>query len=127
MGSVFRILGTPNETSWPVCLSTLSRSSLSSLTHICEIHQESATLPDFKKIKFFDMTAQPLAELLPNLPVNDDKHLVVDLISKLLVYSAAKRLQVRRALKHPWFKTTADASTNQTEAVQHLIAPWLHR
>ncbi|KAI0341303.1 Pkinase-domain-containing protein [Trametopsis cervina] len=72
---IFRILGTPNEDSWP------------------GIKQ----LPDYKPT-FPHWSPQELAEQVPTL---DDDGL--DLLKHLLTYDTAKRISAKRALIHPYF------------------------
>ncbi|GJE95269.1 cyclin-dependent kinase domain-containing protein [Phanerochaete sordida] len=72
---IFRILGTPNEESWP----GLSQ------------------LPDYKPT-FPHWGGQELTETVPGL---DDDGL--DLLRQLLIYDTAKRISAKRAMIHPYF------------------------
>jgi len=72
---IFRILGTPDEASWP------------------GIKQ----LPDYKPT-FPHWSAQDLTEQVPTL---DDAG--IDLLKLLLTYDTAKRLSAKKALIHPYF------------------------
>lgn len=88
VGSIFKVLGTPDASTWP----------------------ESGTLPDFSKLAFHTYSPQPLGDLLPYTKPEDDRHkkeeksseLIIDLISKLLVYQSTERLTVNQVLKHDW-------------------------
>ncbi|KAH9821500.1 kinase-like domain-containing protein [Melampsora americana] len=89
VGSIFKVLGTPDASTWP----------------------ESETLPDFAKLTFHTFSPQPLEELLPytkpekdiNKKEEKDSKLIIDLISKLLVYQSTERLTIDQVLKHTWF------------------------
>ncbi|KAI0697976.1 Pkinase-domain-containing protein [Cytidiella melzeri] len=72
---IFRILGTPNEETWP------------------GIKQ----LPDYKPT-FPHWSAQDLSEQVPAL--DDDG---IDMLKLLLTYDTAKRISAKRALVHPYF------------------------
>ncbi len=71
---IFRVLGTPNEITWP------------SVT----------TLPDYKA-SFPKWPAVPLGKLV-KLDENG-----VDLLQKLLTYEPGQRISAKRALLHPYF------------------------
>ncbi|KDQ18232.1 hypothetical protein BOTBODRAFT_128323 [Botryobasidium botryosum FD-172 SS1] len=82
--SIFKILGTPNETSWP----------------------DFRNLPDAQKLSFTDVPAMPLSPLLPNLPNPEFTPAgasPLDLIQRLLAYPPTSRLSAQEALSHPWF------------------------
>ena len=72
---IFRILGTPTETTWP---------------GVCQ-------LPDYKP-SFPQWPAVPLNKAVPYLD-NDG----IDLLSKMLIFDPGKRLSAKRALEHPYF------------------------
>eukprot|EP00998_Keelungia_sp_KM082_P006495 NODE_2740_length_1001_cov_59.315789_g2720_i0.p2 GENE.NODE_2740_length_1001_cov_59.315789_g2720_i0~~NODE_2740_length_1001_cov_59.315789_g2720_i0.p2 ORF type:complete len:307 (-),score=101.66 NODE_2740_length_1001_cov_59.315789_g2720_i0:80-961(-) len=72
---IFRVLGTPSESKWPGV----------------------SNLPDYKPC-FPQWKPQSLTSVIPGL---DDQG--IDLISKMLVYEPAKRLNARQCLAHPWF------------------------
>ncbi|RLN39544.1 hypothetical protein C2845_PM01G01020 [Panicum miliaceum] len=73
---IFRVLGTPNEQSWPGV----------------------SCLPDFKTA-FPRWSAQDLATIVPNLEPAG-----LDLLSKMLRYEPSKRITARQALEHEYFK-----------------------
>ncbi|KAG2543963.1 hypothetical protein PVAP13_9NG780200 [Panicum virgatum] len=73
---IFRVLGTPNEQSWPGV----------------------SCLPDFKTA-FPRWPAQDLATIVPNLEPAG-----LDLLSKMLRYEPSKRITARQALEHEYFK-----------------------
>ncbi|KAL5664626.1 hypothetical protein ACJX0J_024734, partial [Zea mays] len=73
---IFRVLGTPNEQSWPVV----------------------SCLPDFKTA-FPKWQSQDLATIVPNLEPAG-----LDLLSKMLRYEPSKRITARQALEHEYFK-----------------------
>ncbi|KAI0033606.1 Pkinase-domain-containing protein [Vararia minispora EC-137] len=72
---IFRVLGTPDTTSWP------------------GVEQ----MPDYKPT-FPRWSAQDLREHVPYL--NQDG---IDLIQQMLVYDTARRISAKRALVHPYF------------------------
>ncbi|KAH8988290.1 kinase-like domain-containing protein [Lactarius hatsudake] len=72
---IFRVLGTPNEESWP------------------GVKQ----LPDYKPT-FPQWSAQELAEQVPYL---DEAG--IDLLKQTLAYDSARRISAKRALVHPYF------------------------
>ncbi|KAG9313846.1 kinase-like protein [Chiua virens] len=95
--SIFRVRGTPNESTWPSFL----------------------TLPDASKVSFANVDAVDLSSRLPNLPLStssirldttthvplpDPVSSPLDLIHRFLVYEPARRLRPSEALGHPWFK-----------------------
>ncbi|KAL4319766.1 hypothetical protein GQ457_18G000400 [Hibiscus cannabinus] len=73
---IFRILGTPNEDTWPGVTS----------------------LPDFKSA-FPKWPSQDLATVVPNLESSG-----VDLLSKMLCMDPGKRITARSALEHEYLK-----------------------
>ncbi|EGG06245.1 uncharacterized protein MELLADRAFT_87401 [Melampsora larici-populina 98AG31] len=89
VGSIFKVLGTPDASTWP----------------------ESETLPDFSKLTFHTYSPQPLEDLLPYTKPRNGSHqkeekdskLIIDLISRLLVYQSTERLTIGQVLKHTWF------------------------
>lgn len=72
---IFKVLGTPNEETWP------------------GVKQ----LPDYKST-FPHWSAQDLADHVPTL---DDDGL--DLLKLMLTYDTSKRISAKRTLKHPYF------------------------
>ncbi|OJA16648.1 hypothetical protein AZE42_04043 [Rhizopogon vesiculosus] len=72
---IFRILGTPNEETWPGV----------------------TQLPDYKDT-FPRWSKQELKSIVPNL---DEQGL--DLLAHTLTYDTAKRISAKRALNHPYF------------------------
>uniref|UniRef100_A0A0D9Z194 Protein kinase domain-containing protein n=1 Tax=Oryza glumipatula TaxID=40148 RepID=A0A0D9Z194_9ORYZ len=73
---IFRVLGTPNEQSWPGV----------------------SSLPDYKSA-FPKWQAQALATIVPTLDPAG-----LDLLSKMLRYEPNKRITARQALEHEYFK-----------------------
>ena len=73
---IFRILGTPNERTWPGV----------------------SQLPDYKTT-FPNWTRQDLAIFNPQLDADG-----LDLLSKLMIYKPDERLTARAALLHPFFR-----------------------
>ncbi|KAL5555056.1 hypothetical protein UlMin_037292 [Ulmus minor] len=73
---IFRILGTPNEDTWPGVTS----------------------LPDFKSA-FPKWPSKDLAAVVPNLPSAG-----VDLLCRMLCLDPSKRITARSALEHEYFK-----------------------
>ncbi|MBA0547603.1 hypothetical protein Golob_018753 [Gossypium lobatum] len=73
---IFRILGTPNEDTWPGVTS----------------------LPDFKS-SFPKWPAKDLATVVPNLESTG-----IDLLSKMLCMDPSKRITARSALEHEYLK-----------------------
>eukprot|EP01003_Olkasia_polycarbonata_P002262 NODE_148_length_1374_cov_324.889811_g118_i0.p1 GENE.NODE_148_length_1374_cov_324.889811_g118_i0~~NODE_148_length_1374_cov_324.889811_g118_i0.p1 ORF type:complete len:323 (-),score=59.21 NODE_148_length_1374_cov_324.889811_g118_i0:373-1341(-) len=80
---IFRLLGTPNETSWPGV----------------------TTLKDYNSA-FPVWPAQPLTTVAQAL----DKE-GLDLLTKMLVYNPSKRITAKAALHHPYFEEGATALT----------------
>ncbi|EFJ15022.1 hypothetical protein SELMODRAFT_139306 [Selaginella moellendorffii] len=88
---IFRILGTPNEETWPGVTS----------------------LPDFKSA-FPKWLPKDLATLVPGL-----EHAGVDLLSKMLCLDPSSRITARAALEHDYFKDAASAGVDpSTVSVQ---------
>ncbi|PRQ45329.1 putative cyclin-dependent kinase CMGC-CDK-Pl family [Rosa chinensis] len=73
---IFRILGTPNEDTWPGV----------------------SSMPDFKS-SFPKWPSKDLATLVPNLESGG-----VDLLCKMLCLDPSKRITARSALEHEYFK-----------------------
>ncbi|KAL0575784.1 hypothetical protein V5O48_006181 [Marasmius crinis-equi] len=99
--SIFKILGTPNETSWP----------------------GFKDLPDAERVEFAVAEKQDLVGVLPGLGLGlglgdgdgegegdekgDEKRWregILDIIQRLLVYPPEQRLDARSALEHGWFR-----------------------
>eukprot|EP01059_Diplonema_ambulator_P014660 TRINITY_DN255_c0_g1_i2.p1 TRINITY_DN255_c0_g1~~TRINITY_DN255_c0_g1_i2.p1 ORF type:complete len:298 (+),score=132.67 TRINITY_DN255_c0_g1_i2:57-950(+) len=76
---IFRLLGTPDEKTWPGVTS----------------------LPDYKPV-FPKWTGKSLASVC-----KDVDSLGIDLLGKLLTYDPNERITAVRALKHPWFQDVA--------------------
>ncbi|CAL1701864.1 unnamed protein product [Somion occarium] len=72
---IFKILGTPNEETWP------------------GVRQ----LPDYKPT-FPQWVAQDVAHQVPTLDVNG-----LDLLKAMLTYDISKRISAKRTLDHPYF------------------------
>lgn len=72
---IFRIMGTPNEDSWPGV----------------------SQLPDYKP-SFPQWSRQELAKIVSALDETG-----IDLLKRTLTYDSAKRLSAKRALLHPYF------------------------
>ncbi|KAH9897685.1 kinase-like protein [Cubamyces lactineus] len=82
--SIFKVHGTPNETTWP----------------------GFKELPDAQKVTFVQVPPVDVRRLLPNLPPADtqpEHDDCFDLISKLLVYTPDLRLRAGDARQHPLF------------------------
>lgn len=73
---VFRLLGTPNEQTWPGV----------------------SSFPDFKP-SFPQWPSQKISKVVPDLDL-----LGVDLLSKMLCYEPHKRISAQQALAHPYFE-----------------------
>lgn len=73
---IFRIMGTPNEDTWPGVTS----------------------LPDFKS-SFPKWAAKDLTTIVPNLDPAG-----IDLLTKMLVLNPSRRITARSALEHEYFK-----------------------
>ncbi|KAI0334016.1 kinase-like protein [Cubamyces sp. BRFM 1775] len=82
--SIFKVHGTPNETTWP----------------------GFKELPDGHKVTFVQVPPVDVRRLLPNLPPADtqpEHNDCFDFIAKLLVYPPNSRLRAADALRHPLF------------------------
>ncbi|BFZ17989.1 hypothetical protein BsWGS_21028 [Bradybaena similaris] len=77
---VIRVLGTPNEKTWP---------GMSELD-----------LPDFHKISFTNKAPIPLEEVVPEASME-----ALDLLKHFLVYPSKARISANKALLHPYFFT----------------------
>jgi len=73
---IFRLLGTPNEATWP---------------GVSQLRDYKATFPQW--------SPQTLRTAVPGL-----EPLGLDLLKKLLVYEPNKRISARQALQHPYFE-----------------------
>lgn len=73
---VLRILGTPDETSWP----------------------GMTELPDYNKITFPEMPPIPLEKVVPDATCE-----ALELLKKFLVYPSKSRVAAAEALLHPYF------------------------
>ncbi|ELT98514.1 hypothetical protein CAPTEDRAFT_160136 [Capitella teleta] len=73
---VLRVLGTPNEKSWP----------------------GMGELPDYKKISFPETPPIPFETLLPDASTN-----ALDLLKRSLLYPSAQRIPAKEALLHLYF------------------------
>ena len=75
--SIFKILGTPTEETWP---------------GVTELPTYSSKFPKFHRRNLKDIVvgADPLA---------------IDLLEKMLIYDPAQRITAKDALDHPWFDT----------------------
>ncbi|XP_060867222.1 cyclin-dependent kinase 20-like [Metopolophium dirhodum] len=69
-------LGTPTDETWP----------------------NRNEMPDYNKLKFTHCNPVPTNVLLPDID-----ELLVDLVGKLILYNAGKRLNAQEALLHPYF------------------------
>lgn len=72
---IFRILGTPNDSTWP---------------GVSELPDYKATFPKW--------SGKPLTTVLPDLSATG-----VDLLQKMLVYNPARRMSAKAAINHPFF------------------------
>ncbi|XP_076448485.1 cyclin-dependent kinase 20-like [Babylonia areolata] len=77
---VIRVLGTPNEKTWP--------------------GMSEEDLPDFRKISFSPCQPIPLEEIFPDASPD-----ALDLLKCFLVYPSKKRISAKDALLHPYFFT----------------------
>uniref|UniRef100_A0A8C5SWE7 Cyclin-dependent kinase 20 n=1 Tax=Laticauda laticaudata TaxID=8630 RepID=A0A8C5SWE7_LATLA len=75
---VLRVLGTPNQKTWP----------------------EITELPDYNKISFKEKQPIPLEQVVP-----DASPQAVQLLKEFLVYPSKQRMQAAQALLHPYFFT----------------------
>eukprot|EP00051_Salpingoeca_urceolata_P033535 m.21133 g.21133 ORF g.21133 m.21133 type:complete len:413 (+) comp6342_c1_seq1:373-1611(+) len=73
---IWKVLGTPDESSWPGVVD----------------------LPEYKPSSWNRYSRQDLSALVPRLPRNG-----VDLLNRLLQYEPRERLSASAALKHPYF------------------------
>ncbi|KAJ8085199.1 hypothetical protein AAF712_003501 [Marasmius tenuissimus] len=87
--SIFKILGTPNESSWP----------------------GFKDLPDAQRVEFTVAERQDLRTFFPGLgrDLGEEEgggwgEGALDLIQRLLVYTPDERLDARRALEHAWLR-----------------------
>lgn len=74
---IFRVLGTPDDTSWP---------------GVSELSDYKSTFPNWQR--------SSLAKHAPQL--NEE---AIDLLNKLLVYKPDERITARSALQHPFFRS----------------------
>ena len=91
LGRIFKVLGTPCESTWP----------------------EFKTLPGYKS-DFSIYPPQELARCCPSLPPSG-----IDLMSSMLQYDPLKRITARDALRHPYFDDIKDVLT--TIGLQHVL------
>ncbi|MBW0536510.1 hypothetical protein O181_076225 [Austropuccinia psidii MF-1] len=121
VGSIFKIRGTPNETTWP----------------------EARTLPDFSKLEFHQFEPQNLFDLLPFVKSSSSKesdakltntkedqglepaNQVIDLIEKLLAYSSNKRLPASEVLKHPWLAQSKLDQAEESRLCAEIMSEWV--
>ncbi|XP_025032672.1 cyclin-dependent kinase 20 isoform X2 [Python bivittatus] len=75
---VLRVLGTPNQKTWP----------------------EITELPDYNKISFKEKQPIPLEQVVPDASLQ-----AVQLLKEFLVYPSKQRMQAAQALLHPYFFT----------------------
>lgn len=85
---IFRMLGTPNEDSWPGV----------------------SALPDYKS-SFPNWTNNKIGQLRESLGSYDSS---VDLLAKIIVYEPARRLSAEQILEHKYFKENANILKSQT-------------
>lgn len=78
LGTVFRVLGTPNADTWPAL----------------------STLPDYNKIQFEDMPPVPLEDVVCEAPPS-----AIALLSRTLIYNSKERISAHEALLQPYFFT----------------------
>ncbi|RSH84361.1 Cyclin-dependent kinase catalytic subunit [Apiotrichum porosum] len=83
---IFRLLGTPDEESWPGIRS----------------------LPDYKS-SFPQWHQAELGGAVSGLDANG-----LDLLAQTLIYDPAQRISAKRALQHPYFATSVAAAANGT-------------
>lgn len=75
LACVFRVLGTPTPETWP----------------------DVGGLPDYSKITFEDMPAVPLEDVVANTTES-----AIDLLRKMIVLNASKRVTAHAALLHEY-------------------------
>jgi cell cycle related kinase len=73
LACVFRVLGTPTAATWP----------------------DVDSLPDYNKITFEEMPAVPLEDVVANTTAS-----AIDLLQKMIVLNATKRMTAHAALIH---------------------------
>eukprot|EP00037_Helgoeca_nana_P014438 m.134748 g.134748 ORF g.134748 m.134748 type:complete len:335 (+) comp22546_c1_seq2:281-1285(+) len=76
LACVFRVLGTPTAATWP----------------------DVDSLPDYNKITFEEMPAVPLEDVVANTTAS-----AIDLLQKMIVLNATKRMTAHAALIHEYF------------------------
>jgi serine/threonine protein kinase len=89
----FRLLGTPNENTWPGV----------------------SAYPDFKST-FPQWSAQPLKNYMKDLDDNG-----IDLLARMLVYEPCKRISAKDALRHPFFDDL-NALMAQTASIPQSVS-----
>jgi hypothetical protein len=128
VGDIFKLLGTPDESSWPVrgvapylCLPTFGTDG-----NIMAI-QEASNLPDFPKITFDPHAPVDLTTVLPNLPANNAEG-PLGLLKGFLVVSASSRRSAKDSLALEWFKqdlVLPEKCGGDANKWKELIKPWL--
>lgn len=88
--SIFKILGTPTEETWP---------------GVSEFPSYSSTFPKFRRKKLSDV-------------IRNADPLVLDLIEKMLEYDPAKRISAKEALEHPYFNELSPEIKSQFRPVE---------
>ncbi|KAG0145534.1 hypothetical protein CROQUDRAFT_658453 [Cronartium quercuum f. sp. fusiforme G11] len=96
VNSIFKILGTPDHSTWP----------------------ESKDLPDFSKLQFHIYSPKPIETLLPNLypknqnQIKEEENLeiknFINLIQNLLIYQSTDRLTSFQVISHPYLNDLKD-------------------
>lgn len=105
--SIFRLLGTPTETTWPVSISGFGK--LDIIASHRERSQEFRSLPGARMMTFAPTSPTELRTRLINLPSIEENGAApldahpLDLIKKLMVLNPKRRLPAASAVKHAWF------------------------
>ncbi|KAJ7593220.1 kinase-like domain-containing protein [Mycena floridula] len=99
--SIFKIMGTPTEDTWP----------------------EFKKLPDAQRVEFNIVPPVDLKSLLPNLPSSADPF---SILQSLLRYPPSGRLTPREAMAQAWFKgdVLVPAGFPDSESVRQLVTEW---
>jgi serine/threonine protein kinase len=120
MWSIFRLLGTPTDETWPVSYTSelINHFSLSLHVLILSFMQGFCKLPGAQMLQFQVMPPDNLDSHLPNLPAftrpsassgthytypHSASDSALGLIQKLLVCDPSRRPTAAEALEHPWF------------------------
>lgn len=92
--SIFKKLGTPNLTRWPVSVNLASWKDGGTNTN-----QEAAKFPDWGKVQFYEYPEEHWGTLLPRVSEEGQ-----DLVSELVRYESGARLPALKVLDHAYFR-----------------------